>query len=100
MNFWIRYPLTQTGFRQQGCGYFIAASRMDHKGPWMVAYAPKNPVGFYSKSMYWRDFTHYGAGIIMEKAPIMERYDWYKRNRPHLSRKRKKRIIGKRTHRA
>lgn len=94
MELWILYPLTAAGYKALKCpAYVRVAETKKHRG-WMVVIPGRNPVGFTSKSIHYREVRSYGHGLLMEKGTLAQRRDWYKRQRPSLPRKMKKKLIG------
>ena len=94
MELWIRYPLTAAGYKALKCPSYVRVVEIKrHKG-WMVVMPERNAVGFTSKSLYYKEVRSYGHGLLMENGTLAERRDWYKRQRPSLPRKIKKKLIG------
>ena len=107
----IKYPLTDIGLKVFKCDKFFEASKVvSHKG-FIVAYPqfeiienkivyPKeNKIGFYCKSLSWKDILKFKGGFNIEKCPQKEwQYigrKWYFETNQKLPRNIKKKIIGK-----
>ena len=112
---YIKYPLSEYGLSHFiKYGKFIKVDKIEKCDGFIIAYPEskvvvvdgnekviypsENKIGFYCKSLQWKDILKFKGGFNIEKCS-MEQWQiigkkWYKENGIKLPRKLKKKIIG------